>query len=68
MIPVTEMTPTSDSGFPFFFLVPFGTMGLMMVMTLVFIVVGIYAAVRSLQGHLFTYPIIGHRIENYQAQ
>jgi uncharacterized Tic20 family protein len=68
IIPASEMAPINDSGFPLFFFVPFGTMGLMMLVTLVFIVIGIYAAVRSLQGRLFTYPIIGHYIENYQAQ
>ncbi|KAA3659442.1 MAG: DUF4870 domain-containing protein [Chloroflexi bacterium] len=68
MIPFAETMETSSSGFPFFLIIPFGSMGFMMVSMLAFIVVGIVAAVRTLQGRPFTYPLIGRRIENYLAQ
>lgn len=32
------------------------------------IVIGIYAAVRSLQGHDFNYPLIGRRVRAYLAK
>ncbi len=68
MIPATEMSMGSDTAFPFFFMIPFATMGLMMLTTLVFIAIGLYAAVRSLQERPFTYPFIGRRIEDYLAK
>jgi len=68
MIPAMETMEHSSTGFPIFMIFPFGTMGLVMLSMLAFIVVGIVAAVRSLQGRPFTYPIVGRRIESYLAK
>ncbi|MCL4262491.1 MAG: DUF4870 domain-containing protein [Anaerolineae bacterium] len=49
---------------PFFFL-PFCAMGFIFLAMFGFIVVGLYAAFRNLQGHVFTYPLVGVRARAY---
>lgn len=49
---------------PGFFL-PFCTMGLIFISMFVFIIGGVYAAIRNLQGQAITYPFVGERIRSY---
>ncbi|MCP5095099.1 MAG: DUF4870 domain-containing protein [Chloroflexi bacterium] len=67
MIPFTMSASGSNGEPPFFFFLPFAAMGLVFLLMFVFIVVGIVAAVRNLQGRPFFYPIIGKRLEQYMA-
>lgn len=57
----------SDAPPPGFFL-PFCVMGFIFLTMIVTIIVGIYAAVRNLQGQEFTYPLIGQRVQAYLAK
>lgn len=47
------------------FFLQFCSIGLIFLITIGPIIVGIYAAVRNLQGHDFTYPLIGQRVRAY---
>lgn len=60
-----EMNP---NGPPPSFFIPFCVMGFLFLIFLVTIVVALYAAVRNLQGHEFTYPLIGQRVRAYLAK
>jgi len=53
------------TGPPTFIFLPFCAMGFIFLGMFAFIVVGLYAAVRNLQGHVFTYPFVGERIRAY---
>jgi uncharacterized Tic20 family protein len=57
--------PETTAGPPAGFFFPFCVMGLLLLSFLGFIVVGLYAALRNLQGAFFTYPIIGERVRAY---
>lgn len=57
----------TDAPPPGFFL-PFCVMGFILLTMLITIVVGLYAAVRTLQGQNFTYPIVGQRVRAYLAK
>lgn len=52
---------------PAFFL-PFGVMGMVALGALLFIAVGLFGAVRALQGHPFQYPLVGGFMNRYLAQ
>ncbi len=49
---------------PFIFL-PFCAMGFIFLAMFGFILVGLYAALRNVQGHVFTYPLVGGWIRAY---
>ena len=57
----------SDAPPPGFFL-PFCVFGLIFLTFFVTIGVALYAAVRNLQGHSYTYPLIGQRVRAYLAK
>lgn len=57
----------TDAPPPGFFL-PFCVMGFIFLTMGITILVGLYAAVRTLQGHDYTYPIIGQRVRAYLAK
>lgn len=57
----------ADAPPPGFFL-PFCVMGFILLTMLITIAVGLYAAVRTLQGQDFTYPIIGQQVRAYLAK
>lgn len=50
------------------FFLQFCSIGLIVLITIGPIIVGIYAAVRSLQGQPYTYPLIGQRVRAYLAK
>ena len=54
-----------DMGPPPAFFVPFLTMGCMSLAMLTFIVVGLWAAVRTFSGRDFQYPIIGVKVDQF---
>lgn len=56
------------AGPPPFFFIPVGVMGLIFVMFFVFIIGGVWAAVRNLQGRPFRYPLIGAWVESFLAK
>ena len=51
--------------FPLFPIIPFLTMGLIFLIMLAFIMVGVVAAVQTLQGHDFRYPLLGPRVDAF---
>lgn len=55
---------SSEAPPPGFFF-PFCIIGLIILMSLAFILVGIVAAIRNLQGYAFTYPAIGSWVRGY---
>lgn len=52
---------------PAFFL-GFGVMGLIMLAMFAFMVIGIFGAVRAIQGRAFRYPLVGGFVARYLAQ
>ena len=58
----------NSSGPPPAFFIPVCIMGFVFLIFLVSIVMALYAAVRNLQGHDFTYPLIGRRVRAYLAK
>lgn len=50
------------------FFIPFCVMGFLFLVMIGFIIVGLYAAVRNLQGHAFTYPLIGDWVQAYMER
>ena len=56
--------PSSGAPPPGFFL-PFCVFGFIFLSFLITLGIGLYAAVRSLQGQPHTYPLIGQRIKAY---
>lgn len=62
---------SSDAPPPFFFatfMLPFAAMGLILLMSLAFIVYGIVGAVMTAQGKDFRYVLIGNRVERFLQQ
>ena len=57
--------PSTLDGPPAFFFLPFAVMGCFFMVMLLFIAVGIWGAVRSFQGQMFLYPLLGSRVDNY---
>lgn len=62
---VMESGSGSAAGPPAALLLPFFSMGLIFLSMFVFVVVGLFAAVRNLQGQQFTYPLLGHWVRSY---
>ncbi|WP_420642187.1 DUF4870 domain-containing protein [Candidatus Leptofilum sp.] len=62
------MEEMAASGPPAGFFLPFCVMGFIFLIMIVTIIVAIYAAVRNLQGHDFTYPLVGQRVRAYLAK
>lgn len=62
------MSETSTNAPPPGFFLPFCSMGFIFLAMFVTIIVAIVAVVRTLQGHNFTYPLIGRRVRSYLAQ
>ena len=62
------MDPQTMSGPPAGFFLPFCIMGLYFLSFIFFILIGIFAAIRVIQGHRFTYPIVGGWIRRYMEQ
>ena len=58
----------TSAGPPAGFFLPFCVMGFIFLTMIVTIIVGLYAAVRNLQGHDFTYPLVGQRVRAYLAK
>lgn len=61
---VSDVFFTTNEQLESFFL-QFCSIGLIVLITIGPIIMGIYAAVRNLQGHDFTYPLIGQRVRAY---
>jgi uncharacterized Tic20 family protein len=59
----SAQTPTQAT--PPTLFVAFGVFGLLFLAMVMLITVGLYAAVRNLQGRPFTYPLIGKRAQAY---
>jgi len=57
-----------SNGPPPGFFLPFCVFGFIFLSFLVTLGVGLYAAVRSLQGQPYTYPLIGQRVQAYLAK
>lgn len=57
--------PETMDGPPAAFFLPFCVMGFIFLSFFGFIAVGLWAAVRNLQGVYFTYPVIGERARAY---
>lgn len=57
-----------SNGPPPGFFLPFCVMGFIFLIFAVMIIVALYAAVRNLQGHDYTYPLIGQRVRAYLAK
>ena len=57
----------ADAPPPGFFL-PFCVMGFIFLAMFATMIMGIYAAVRNLQGQHYTYPLIGQRVRAYLAK
>ena len=55
-------------GPPTGFFFPFCIMGMYFLVMAVFIISGIYAAIRVMQGHAFTYPYVGDWIRHYMNE
>jgi hypothetical protein len=63
---LTQDVPSDAPPAGFFF--PFCIFGFIFLTFFVTIGIGLYAAVRNLQGHQFTYPLIGRRVQAYLAK
>ncbi len=61
------MTPDTGEP-PFFFFFPFMMMGCVFLFQFVFIIVGLWGAIRSFQGHDYSYPVIGSKVRQYLNQ
>ncbi len=60
--------PETMGGPPPGFFFPFCIMGIYFLVIAAFIITGIFAAIRVLQGHAFTYPIVGGWIRRYMNE
>ncbi|MCA9872407.1 MAG: DUF4870 domain-containing protein, partial [Anaerolineales bacterium] len=58
---------SESAGPPMLFFFPFIVFGCLFLFQLVFIVVGIWAAVRTFQGHAYVYPVIGNFVRRFLA-
>ncbi len=63
IIPLSSMNGSASGGTEYLFLLPFAFFGLLILFALLFIVIGVIAAIQSLRGENFHYPLIGAWLE-----
>ena len=63
----TIMLAPESGGPPPIFFIPFIVFGCIFVFQFVFIIIGIWAGVRTFQGHAFVYPLVGSYIQRFLA-
>lgn len=64
----TFLMASDSAGPPPLFFVPFIIFGCLFLFQFVFIIVGIWAAVRTFQGSAFVYPVVGSYVQRFLAE
>ncbi len=63
----TFLLASDSAGPPPLFFFPFIIFGCLFLFQFVFIIMGVWAAVRTFQGHAFVYPLVGGYIQRFLA-